>query len=192
MNQFTIGELEELTGVPRRTIYFYVQQGILPPPSGAGLAARYQTAHLLRIRAIPRLRSDGWRLDRIRDLFQQRSDDEIAAIAEGQTSLEGRRARLLEAAPAPLPPPDASAPPGAAPTLLARYTLAPGVDLLVQRDLAPSLAEAVSHLLAVAAAIFGRRDGAPTTPGDPDAVVDRTDSASVQDSVDGRSTEDAR
>ena len=33
---FTIQELVDLSGVPRRNIYFYAQQGILPPPQGAG------------------------------------------------------------------------------------------------------------------------------------------------------------
>ena len=31
---YDIQELVGASGVPRRTVYFYVQQGLLPPPSG--------------------------------------------------------------------------------------------------------------------------------------------------------------
>ncbi len=41
VDTYDIQELVAQSGVPRRTIYFYVQQGILPPPEGAGLAAHY-------------------------------------------------------------------------------------------------------------------------------------------------------
>ena len=69
MKEYTIQELMEASGVPRRTIYFYCQQGILPPPSGAGQAARYTETHLARLKMIPQLRAQGHRLDDIRDLF---------------------------------------------------------------------------------------------------------------------------
>jgi DNA-binding transcriptional MerR regulator len=64
---YDIQELVELSGVARRNIYFYVQQGLLPPPQGAGLAARYGQDHLLRLRLIPLLRRQGLRLDQIRE-----------------------------------------------------------------------------------------------------------------------------
>jgi DNA-binding transcriptional MerR regulator len=57
--EYDIQTLVELSGVARRTIYFYTQQGIISPPSGAGLAARYTEIHLLRLRLIPLLRRQG-------------------------------------------------------------------------------------------------------------------------------------
>ena len=69
MKEYTIQELMEASGVPRRTIYFYCQQGILPPPNGAGQAARYTETHLARLKMIPQLRAEGKRLDDIRDQF---------------------------------------------------------------------------------------------------------------------------
>lgn len=66
---YDIQELVTETGVPRRTIYFYVQQGVLPPPQGAGLAAYYSEDHLLRLKLIPVLRGEGLRLDEIREQF---------------------------------------------------------------------------------------------------------------------------
>ena len=58
---YDIQELVTQSGVPRRTIYFYVQQGILPPPEGAGLAAHYNEEHLLRLQLIPLMRGQGQR-----------------------------------------------------------------------------------------------------------------------------------
>ena len=146
---FTIGELEAAAGVPRRTIYFYVQQGILPPPSGAGLAARYHRSHLLRLRAIPVLRAQGWRLDRIRELFQASSDEVICQILDGRTP--NRPVGTVKLPPSPLL---ARSTPMPAPTYLARYTLAPGIDLLVQRDLPAEYARALDRLLEVAMRLF--------------------------------------
>jgi DNA-binding transcriptional MerR regulator len=74
---FDIQELINASGVSRRTIYFYVQQGLLPPPQGAGLAAHYTPAHLLRLQLIPVLRRQGLRLDEIRTRFQHMTDDEM-------------------------------------------------------------------------------------------------------------------
>jgi hypothetical protein len=88
---YEIQELVDLSGVSRRNIYFYVQQGVLNAPQGAGLAARYQEEHLLRLRLIPQLRREGLRLDQIRQKF-------------GSMDLPAFR-RMLEApAPAPVPP----------------------------------------------------------------------------------------
>ena len=64
--EYTIGELVSLSGVNRRNVHFYVQQGLVPPPQGAGLGARYSDEHLLCLRAIPVLRKRGLRLDEIR------------------------------------------------------------------------------------------------------------------------------
>jgi DNA-binding transcriptional MerR regulator len=66
MKAYSIQELTEKTGLPRRTIHFYSQQGILPPPNGAGLGAYYDDRHLLSLLLIPVMRSQGLRLDEIR------------------------------------------------------------------------------------------------------------------------------
>ena len=133
MSSYTIGELEELAGVPRRTIYFYVQQGILPPPRGAGLAARYDEVHLARLRAIPQLRAQGRRLDEIRAFFE--------AHPLVATSSESR------SVPEPIVPPPAPEP-------VRRYRLAEGVELLVGADMDHEHADRVRRLLQAAREIF--------------------------------------
>jgi len=143
--EYTIGELVSLSGVNRRNVHFYVQQGLLPPPQGAGLGARYSDEHLLCLRAIPVLRNRGLRLDEIRE------------------RLAGSDARSIEAilAESPRSTPIARKPRfGTVPNLthpkvqhLVRYTLAPGVELLV--DTANSTAGAeVADLIQSAQKIF--------------------------------------
>lgn len=142
MAEYTIGELVSLSGVNRRNVHFYVQQGLLPPPQGAGLGARYSDEHLLCLRAIPVLRNRGLRLDEIRE------------------RLAGSDARSIEAFLAEAP---RSAPPDRCGTItnptkpkaqhLVRYTLAPGVELLI--DSANSTASAqVADLIQSAQRIF--------------------------------------
>ena len=80
--KYSIQELCEKSGLPRRTIHFYSQQGILPSPSGAGLGARYGEAHLLRLLAIPLLRREGLRLDDIRVKFENISRQELQELVE--------------------------------------------------------------------------------------------------------------
>lgn len=138
MSSYTIGELEELAGVPRRTIYFYVQQGILPPPHGAGLAARYDEVHLARLRAIPRLRAQGRRLDEIRALFEAHPDGHPPVVTSNES----------------LPAPAAAGAPLLAPEPVRRYRLAEGVELLVEADLDHERAERVRRLLQAAREIF--------------------------------------
>jgi DNA-binding transcriptional MerR regulator len=80
MKDYSIQELCDKTGLPRRTIHFYSQQGILPPPSGAGLGAHYDEGHLLRLFLIPALRQQGLRLDEIRTRLTGMDLDALQAL----------------------------------------------------------------------------------------------------------------
>jgi DNA-binding transcriptional MerR regulator len=148
--EYTIGELVSLSGVNRRNVHFYVQQGLLPPPQGAGLGARYGDEHLLCLRAIPVLRNRGLRLDEIRERLAGSDARSIEAfLAESP--------RSASLAPVPrcgtMPKPANSAPAIPKAQHLVRYTLAPGVELLV--DSANSTASAqVAELIQSAQKIF--------------------------------------
>jgi DNA-binding transcriptional MerR regulator len=89
---YDIQKLITESGVPRRTIHFYVQQGILPPPQGAGLAAFYTEEHLLRLRLIPILRQQGLRLDEIRQRFSEINPEEMRRLVSAGTPVLVRRA----------------------------------------------------------------------------------------------------
>ena len=43
---FTLVELADVSGVPARTIRFYIAKGLLPPPLVGGRAACYGEEHL--------------------------------------------------------------------------------------------------------------------------------------------------
>jgi len=64
---YLISELEQLTGLPRRTIHFYVQKGLVPAPSSKGGPARYPEESLLRLQMIRLLQGSHLKLDGIRE-----------------------------------------------------------------------------------------------------------------------------
>jgi DNA-binding transcriptional MerR regulator len=140
---YTIQELTEHTGVPRRTVHFYSQQGVLPPPSGAGLGARYGEEHLLRLKLVPLLRRQGLRLDNIRERFATLTLEEMRG--------------LLGARPSPARPPISPRPVPAEPSpqVLNLYRLPAGITILAPANLAPADRERLSALLDAAAQIFG-------------------------------------
>jgi DNA-binding transcriptional MerR regulator len=53
--RYAIGELATLGGVSRRTVRYYVQEGLIPPPLGLGRGNHYTAEHLeqlLRVKAM--------------------------------------------------------------------------------------------------------------------------------------------
>jgi DNA-binding transcriptional MerR regulator len=152
-----IQALVSQSGVPRRTIYFYVQQGILPPPQGAGLAASYNEEHLLRLRLIPMLRREGLRLDEIRQRFGSLTVDEMRGLVEKEP--------VEDHIPLVAPPPPA---PGVSPGMPFRhsplagwvarsythYALPAGILLAVPDQLSPDDRRRLQLLLQAARQIF--------------------------------------
>ncbi|HEY9076527.1 MAG TPA: helix-turn-helix domain-containing protein [Anaerolineaceae bacterium] len=134
MEEYDIQMLVEKSGVSRRTIYFYIQQGILPAPQGAGLAARYTEEHLTRLRLIPVLRQQGLRLDQIRQRFEQAQAGELKEIAEKQSC-------------PPTPQLQKMIPPYPAGRVYLHYELPFGMQLLVPQDLKPDRKIRVDQLL---------------------------------------------
>jgi DNA-binding transcriptional MerR regulator len=122
MADYTIAELAELSGVSRRNIHFYVQQGLLPSPEGAGLGARYTDEHLLRLRAIPVLRDRGLRLDEIRERLAGMDLGAVGALLKQPPPVPAGRAQPQPARPWPRA------------ETVTHYALAPGVELLVGPD----------------------------------------------------------
>jgi DNA-binding transcriptional MerR regulator len=63
---FSIGELADKAGVTPRTIRYYVELGLLPPPTGTGNRAMYSQEHLHRLMTIKKLQMGRLSLDEIR------------------------------------------------------------------------------------------------------------------------------
>lgn len=81
--QHGIGELARLAGVTPRTIRYYVTQGLLPAPTGAGPGAHYGQGHLDRLHVIKRLQRQHLPLSEIRERLAGLSDDQVAELSHG-------------------------------------------------------------------------------------------------------------
>lgn len=133
---YSIQDLTDQTGLPRRTIHFYTQQQILPPPQGAGLGARYGDEHLLRLRLIPLLRGQGLRLDDIRQRLNALDENAMRELLAS--------AQSLPAAP----------PPAAAPQAFQHYPLQGGITIVAPHTLNPVDRRKLYELLEAARRIF--------------------------------------
>jgi DNA-binding transcriptional MerR regulator len=63
--ELSITELADAAGVSRRAVRFYVQRGLIPPPTGLGRGRHYDAAHLERLKQIKDLQAAGHPLDAI-------------------------------------------------------------------------------------------------------------------------------
>jgi DNA-binding transcriptional MerR regulator len=74
MKSLTIRELEEASGLPRSTIYYYVREGLLPTAQKAAASrAIYSDLHLALLADICRLKEGGLPLGAIRIAWPRRS-----------------------------------------------------------------------------------------------------------------------
>jgi DNA-binding transcriptional MerR regulator len=64
--RFGIDELADLGGVSRRTVRYYVQEGLLPAPLGVGRGRHYDQSHLDRLLHVKAEQEAGRSLDDIR------------------------------------------------------------------------------------------------------------------------------
>jgi DNA-binding transcriptional MerR regulator len=80
--QYTIENLCELTGFTRRTIRYYIQEGLLEPPAGRGRGGFYFDSHLDRLRRIKALQDEGLKLSQIQELLKIGRKPEMAPLRE--------------------------------------------------------------------------------------------------------------
>ena len=66
MADYTIGELAEMGGVSRRTVRYYVQEALIPPPAGLGRGAHYGKEHLEALLRVKSMQEQGLLLEEIR------------------------------------------------------------------------------------------------------------------------------
>ncbi len=68
---YSIEDLSRMTGVTRRTIRYYIQEGLLDKPIGERRAAHYSNNHLETLLRIRRLTAEGLSLEAVkRNLIQ--------------------------------------------------------------------------------------------------------------------------
>jgi DNA-binding transcriptional MerR regulator len=71
VKQYTIEELSELTGFTRRTIRYYIQEGLIPPPAGRGRGGFYNDSHVGKLLQIKALQERGLNLATIAGLIKK-------------------------------------------------------------------------------------------------------------------------
>jgi len=82
---FSIDELSDLTGTSRRTIRYYVQEGILDRPEGIARGAHYTRRHLQRVLDIMSWQAEGLTIDGIR---QRLAAPETTAAPRPRSAME--------------------------------------------------------------------------------------------------------
>jgi len=99
--QYTLHELATTAGVSVRTIRYYIGEGLLPAPAGAGPQSHYTQSHLNRLRAIGLLKDRYLPLKEIRKALSGLDDAEIERMIvsdEGDALPEAAEAPLASAA----------------------------------------------------------------------------------------------
>ncbi len=64
-DSMTLAELSEASGVPPRTLRFYIARGLLQGPAKAGRGATYTEDHLRRVEQIKKWQAEGRMLSQI-------------------------------------------------------------------------------------------------------------------------------
>jgi DNA-binding transcriptional MerR regulator len=67
--RYSIDELAALAELPRRTVRYYIQQGLVDRPIGEKRAAYYTALHLEQLLTIRKWQHAGLSLDRIREIL---------------------------------------------------------------------------------------------------------------------------
>jgi DNA-binding transcriptional MerR regulator len=185
--RYTLTELADLAGVTRRTVRYYLAQGLLPAVGASGPGAKYDDAHLARLRLIRRLQAQHLPLADIRRQLESIDDATVQtlvaepepaappdsaldyvqrlmapahAVAESSPALASRAYLMAEPAP---PAPAVSAPsPDVAMRLersqWERIELAPDIELHVRRPLARHTAKQVDRLISIARDLFEKEN----------------------------------
>jgi len=79
--RYSADELATLANVPRRTLRYYIQLGLVDRPIGETRAAHYTWHHLHRLLEIRRLTEQGFSLERAQELLSGQAEAPAAAAA---------------------------------------------------------------------------------------------------------------
>ena len=175
---YSLTDIARVADTTPRTVRYYIQQGLLPAPAGAGPGAHYNDAHLGRLRLIKRLQREHLPLAEIRSRLLALGDDEIARLAgdEGAdrsdsaleyvrsllgsrgvptANVHAARAMVAEILPGASPAPSPTGA-GHAQTRSQweRVELAPDIELHLRRPLSRRNAKQVERLIARARQLF--------------------------------------
>jgi DNA-binding transcriptional MerR regulator len=123
--------VRSLTNLSTRTIYYYVQRGLIPKAVGYGPSARWTSGHVVRLLVIAELKGSGRTLHQIRAFMDAHTLDELIAFAEGEESWRAMH-RLMRFIDRHKPPRESER--------VTRIDLLEGIDLYVSREHLPRAA----------------------------------------------------
>ena len=133
--RYAIGDLARLAGVSRRTVRYYVQEGLIPAPHGVGRGNHYGQEHLDQILLVKTMQESGRMLDEIRQTLargttrRSKPGPAFAKATAGKPGFgkaaAGKPGFGKAAAGKPVLPER---------SLWRRLTLAPGVELHISSD----------------------------------------------------------
>ena len=128
---FDGGTIRSLTNLSTRTIYYYVQLGLIPKAIGCGPSARWTSEHVVRLLVIGALKRSGRTLHHIGAFLDAHTLDEIIDFAEGEETWRAmhRLTRFIERH---RPPPESER--------ITRMDVREGIDLYVSRQYLPRAA----------------------------------------------------
>lgn len=76
-NIFTLEEIAALAELPRRTVRYYIQTGLVDRPSGIGKGASYTQHHVEQLLLIRKWQLAGLSLERIGELLRNQTDGQL-------------------------------------------------------------------------------------------------------------------
>ena len=71
--KYFIDYLSEITGYNRRTIRYYIQEGLLEPPAGRGRGGFYYDSHVKQLLKIKELQGQGIAISSIASLLREKT-----------------------------------------------------------------------------------------------------------------------
>ena len=139
MTTYKLEDLAREAGVAARTVRYYVQRGLLPPPEFRGRDTTYGVEHLLRLRAVKRLQEAHLPLDEIQARLEGASHAELEKLAGAEVTIAVPLPPVEVEGSHPYRSPPRRRPPDPGPEgeTWRRLELAPGVELHVRADAGP-------------------------------------------------------
>src|SRR5215212_2955362 len=94
-DQFSIAQVQELTGLTPRTVRFYISEGLIPPAHGRGPSATYDQSQVLRLQLIQQWKSERLPLEEIKTRLNRLSDREVVSIVRAESQPIGETWRRI-------------------------------------------------------------------------------------------------
>jgi DNA-binding transcriptional MerR regulator len=150
--RYTARDLAALSGFSERTVRYYGQEGLLPPPPSRGRGANFDDSHLMRLRLIRAMQQAGNDLESIGAYLKEleaelslsgASVESVLAVWTGRSERAVMRERWAKRF--------------GVPEAVTRYRLAEGVELLIEPAAALS-PERMARLLSALRIAFEEDD----------------------------------